>query len=435
MLTSSPKYLFFLLLCFIPLFLYFRYHIPEPYYYIQALNHSKNATSFEHDGVLDEAAEGAPRITQVSMQFGDSFQLMNERGLKTHIANGEKWGYPTYYLRHDIIGKGELAEGVYDKLLYLQAIMVDEMTKPFGKRAHWFDSDTVLLNDEIPWSIFLPPSEGMFRDLNMLITKDWQGFNAGIFLIRVCEWSIKLLSDAIALPRLRPEIDLPFNEQTAVEWVFSQPENLKHRIYQPKHWFNAYDPYYESHGDVAMDGSLVVHFPGMGGDRPDAMGRWLDKLDHSPEALRIPLENTTYPSEIEAYWSRLRSAAEMLHRSNFYQEEVKKNHHDIFISENGRIANKIAEAERELHEVIQENAFDKELLQNAVLALHSAVRDAQKEVAGMVKMQEDEEKAREEARTKAEEEKQREASATQKANEQAEAKESEGQESQQARST
>ena len=134
----------------------------------------------------------------------------------------------------------------------------------------WFDADTVLLNHNIPWSIFLPPSHGMFHDLNMLVSKDWQGFNAGIFLIRVCEWSIHTLSDAIALPRLRPEVDLTFREQDALKWVFERPENKKHRIYQPRHWFNVYDTYYEGRGEVVMKGSLVVHFPGMGSYR----GRW-----------------------------------------------------------------------------------------------------------------------------------------------------------------
>ena len=71
------------------------------------------------------------------MQFGGNFDLYYERGLRTHIENGEKWGYPTHYLRHDIVGRGEVAEGVYDKLLYLLTIMVNEMTKPYGKRAEW----------------------------------------------------------------------------------------------------------------------------------------------------------------------------------------------------------------------------------------------------------------------------------------------------------
>jgi len=148
MLTHSPRYLSSLLLISVFLLFYFHdsvnQHLPglrrphkETSEWSEAVLHQANATSFEHDGVFDATTEGAPRIAQVSMQFGGNFDLMYERGLRTHIANGEKWGYPTHYLRHDIVGKGEVAEGVYDKLLYLQTIMVNEMTKSFGKRAEW----------------------------------------------------------------------------------------------------------------------------------------------------------------------------------------------------------------------------------------------------------------------------------------------------------
>ena len=144
---ASPKHLSPLLLLLIPLILLFRGDLSQRFQsshvtktvseWSQSVLYRNNASSFEHDGVLDDTAEGAPRLAQVSMQYGDNFDLMYERGLRTHIENGEKWGYPTHYLRHDIVGQGNVAEGVYDKLLYLLTIMVNEMTKPFGKRAEW----------------------------------------------------------------------------------------------------------------------------------------------------------------------------------------------------------------------------------------------------------------------------------------------------------
>lgn len=150
MLTHPPRYLSLFLFVFLPLVIYFRTsvnnHMPHvrgrpkaddgPSEVVEAALNS-NATNFVHDGVFDDTAEGAPRVAQVSMQYGDNFDLMYERGLRTHIVHGEKWGYPTHFLRHDIVGKGEGGQGVYDKLLYLQTIMVNEMTKPFGKRAEW----------------------------------------------------------------------------------------------------------------------------------------------------------------------------------------------------------------------------------------------------------------------------------------------------------
>jgi len=147
MLAPAPKYLFLVFLCFIPPILYFRGDVSQRFQqsktqihnsqWANNVLHKHNASSFEHKGVFDETAEGAPRIIQVSMQFGGGFDPLYERGLRTFIDYGEKWGYPTHYLRNDIAGKGDIAVGVYDKLLYLLAVMIKEMTKPFGKRGGW----------------------------------------------------------------------------------------------------------------------------------------------------------------------------------------------------------------------------------------------------------------------------------------------------------
>ncbi|KAG8534394.1 uncharacterized protein KY384_001239 [Bacidia gigantensis] len=421
--TSSPRYLFLPLLLFIPLILLFRSDVSQRFSIPRKQEteqqggdlkadhlYNSNASNFQHQGVFDENHEGAPQIVQVSMQFGGNFDLMYEKGLRTHLAHGDKWGYPTHFLRNDIVGHGDFGVGIYDKVLYLLAIMVNEMTKDFGKRAEWIvwtDADTIHLNNLIPWTIFLPPNEGMFHDINMLVSRDWIGFNAGVFLIRVCEWSITLISDAIALPRLRPEVDLPFKEQDALRYMFDQPENKKHRIYQPRHWFNVYDEYYEGYGEKVMRGSVSVHFPGMGGARPDAMGRWLDKIEHRPEEINIPLQNTTYPEEIEAYWSRLRSAAEMLQRSDDFKNQVKDEHYDIYVQDGGKIPDKLGEAESELHEVIEEDAFDKQKLKEGVLKLDAAVRNAKKDVEDAVHNAEEAQKKKEAEQKKKEEEAQK----------------------------
>ena len=109
-------------------------HAQEPE---KRVEHQSNATSFQHAGVLDEPWEGAPRLLQVSAQYGSKMDLLYERGLRSHVKYGERWGYPTHFLRQDIIGKGDFGDGMFNKLLYLQTIIVTELTKPFGKRAEW----------------------------------------------------------------------------------------------------------------------------------------------------------------------------------------------------------------------------------------------------------------------------------------------------------
>ena len=148
MIAASPTQLLLILLFLISWAFFIRDNLPQRHRaptetsktvneWSEVVLHRNNASSFEHDGVFDETAEGAPRLAQVSMQFGAKSDLMYERGLRTHIENGEKWGYPTHFLRQDIVGKGDAGEGMYDKPLYLLTIMVNEMTKPFGKRAEW----------------------------------------------------------------------------------------------------------------------------------------------------------------------------------------------------------------------------------------------------------------------------------------------------------
>ena len=71
------------------------------------------------------------------MFFGNKHDNMYERGLKTHITYGDRWGYPTDFLRQDILSDAEDSSPMYDKLLYLLSLMITEILKPDGRRAEW----------------------------------------------------------------------------------------------------------------------------------------------------------------------------------------------------------------------------------------------------------------------------------------------------------
>ena len=43
------------------------------------------------------------------------------------------------------------------------------------------------------WLAFLPRDDS-FSNINIVGAKDWNSFNSGVFLIRVNEWSVKLLT-------------------------------------------------------------------------------------------------------------------------------------------------------------------------------------------------------------------------------------------------
>lgn len=65
-----------------------------------------NIVGHENASVIDRNLEGGSRLLQASMLFGDK-DMVFERAMRTHVQHGERWGYRTRVLRHDIVGQGE----------------------------------------------------------------------------------------------------------------------------------------------------------------------------------------------------------------------------------------------------------------------------------------------------------------------------------------
>ena len=172
----------------------------------------------------------------------------------------------------------------------------------------WLDADSLVLNPEIPKTLFLPPDD--FEEVYFLGPKDWEGFNAGGFFIRVNEWSIKMLTEAMALPLFRPDIDLRYNAvANAMKWVFTKPEYRDHVLYQPRRWYNDFR---SKEQPEAESGSLLVQFDGTLDENSDAIEPWLDAVEKSPYAWQVPVHETLFPREVERYWTNLRVAREEL---------------------------------------------------------------------------------------------------------------------------
>lgn len=83
--------------------------------------------------LVDDPDEGGPRVRQATMIYEtERFNAIYERSLDTHIKHGELWGVPTHILRHDIV-----EAGFFNKPAYILGLIIDEMAKPYGKRAGW----------------------------------------------------------------------------------------------------------------------------------------------------------------------------------------------------------------------------------------------------------------------------------------------------------
>ena len=246
----------------------------------------------------------------------------------------------------------------------------------------WFDADTVLMNQNVPWHIFLPPSE-FFSDIYFLGTKDHNGFNSGVFFIRVCEWTIQMLADTAALPSLRPDVQLGGNvEQDAMVWVFDRTGYREHVLYQPLFWYNGVEDPRDPPGITS--GDVLVHFPGLS-DKPTAMGKWLDRLENekTKHELHIPLLNTTYVQRIEKYWGQLRSATETMQKVLNLKDDNYANITDASVIE------KLEAAYQQLQQTTYDNAHVDELMNEGLSNLQNAIQVAEREKAATVKAIED----------------------------------------------
>ncbi|EEY23559.1 galactosyl transferase GMA12/MNN10 family protein [Verticillium alfalfae VaMs.102] len=181
------------------------------------------------------------------------------------------------------------------------------MEKPEVERLEWLfwvDRDTIILDTCRSPLGFLPiPMQQIngsdtqrdpAENINLLATKDWNGLNNGVFLMRVNRWSVDLFSAILALRHYRPDADLPFTEQSAMELLLNEAPFNKNVIWVPQWWFNAYgrgkdkedfkplttDP--NSQQYHARRGDFLVHFAGTG-YRDQAMAPWLDHAENATE--------------------------------------------------------------------------------------------------------------------------------------------------------
>ena len=171
----------------------------------------------------------------------------------------------------------------------------------------WFDADTIILNSAVPWTLFLPPSD--FDEIHLLASQDFNGFNAGMAIFRVHEWSVQMLSETLALRQLRPDAHFEHFDQGALWWVMKREGYAEHVIYQPHDWWNSFGLAREPYDTDAF----MLHFAGVDccgqpESKGTVMGRWLDILENRPEEYAVELEKTNLPKEVHDYWALLKKA-------------------------------------------------------------------------------------------------------------------------------
>ncbi|KAH0265592.1 glycosyltransferase family 34 protein, partial [Aureobasidium melanogenum] len=230
-----------------------------------------------------------------------------KRAIETHKRQAQRWGYATEILQRDE------GCGFWTKSIFLLNLVGQEMQKPADTRAEWImwaDADALILNPNIPLSIFLPPPD--LPHIHFVGNKDWNGLNNGVFFIRVHPWTVSMLTSAMSFPICHEDVNLGHNvEQEAMRLTFERENGGKDDkgwrsgiVFMPRKWFNAYDlfqgeiqgsDYYNeiinktissypglnmTHKYEGMRGSMLAHFPGINGDvRQELMEDCMDLLD------------------------------------------------------------------------------------------------------------------------------------------------------------
>ena len=235
----------------------------------------------------------------------------------------------------------------------------------------WYDADTLIMNPNVPWETFLPPTgNDSLSDIKFLATKDVSGFNAGLFFCRVDEWMIDALTDSYALPRSHPEIDIGGNiEQNAMKYIFGKAKNKKHVVYQPAFWYNWFSSI--DRPDSETKGDMAIHFSGINHDdegnlKKSIMETWFGKLQSAPAAWQVPLEKTRYPKEVPVFWELLREGREIL--------SIVQDRGD---TGTGEIEHGIQIARNELKWVVEEEAYDNWKLNRVIQELIEALRQSE----------------------------------------------------------
>jgi len=239
------------------------------------------------------------RVGKCTIVFGGS--SIYERTVKTHALHDRLNGYPLYVLRQTIM------DDVWSKPAYILSLLLRELAKPQEERLEWLlwvDADTIMLNPYVPLEIFLPPSP-QFDDVHLLVTNDWNGLNNGVFPVRVNQWAVELFSAIISSRYYKPDQDLTFRDQSAMDTLLKDKKFAAHTVEAPQRWFNAYQgehnetlaPYQVRRGD------FLVHFAGVI-NRDERILFWLERAEQHLPDWEMEVQHTSYPAEVKDFWNQ-----------------------------------------------------------------------------------------------------------------------------------
>jgi len=121
----------------------------------------------------------------------------------------------------------------------LEKIMVGLKMKKYDW-VFWVDSDVILANPNIKLEAFLPNEK--MNNIHLIAANDVNGFNAGVFLIRVHPWSLNFSMRAMSYSYYNNKLGqgLKYADQSSMNNVLIEGEESDHYVIVPQTWFNSY---------------------------------------------------------------------------------------------------------------------------------------------------------------------------------------------------
>ena len=101
-----------------------------------SLDTRSNFDASSIDDELVDRIESGPRVRQATTSLHNEYDPVFERAIMSHVRHGEAWGYPTHVLRHSMLD----GNSQFNKISYLQMLLLNEMAKPYGQRSGWIVS-------------------------------------------------------------------------------------------------------------------------------------------------------------------------------------------------------------------------------------------------------------------------------------------------------
>lgn len=195
----------------------------------------------------------AADIAVVTLASGDEYKAKVKLGIENKRLYCKQHGYDFIY--------SEESQDPSRHIYWSKIRLVSKaLENPAYKWVVWMDADTLIMNLGTPLEDFIDDK------VNFIITKDWNGINAGVFFVKNCDWSRTFLTGVYNRTDC---IGHMWPEQQAIALELKDKKELNERVkIAPQRFFNSYPKEllenYRPLTSAYQPGDFLLHFASAG---------------------------------------------------------------------------------------------------------------------------------------------------------------------------